>query len=124
MQMLNQILINGISEPALIRECLLLELLHSYIHLSVAIVLRSLWTKLESVSKNIVFLCRPLPLTVYQEPIATEVQLSEELLLSKEDMLALKYPSGLCCDSCIGIFAEFRVHADRLQKCWVLLQAK
>lgn len=124
MQMLNQILINGITGPALIRECLHLELLHSYSHLSVAIVLRSLWTKLESVSKNIVFQCRPLSLTVTQEPIATEVQLSEELLLGKQDMLVLKYPSGLCCDSCVGIFTEFRVHADRRQKCWILLPTK
>lgn len=73
MQMLNQILINGIAGPALIRECPHLELLHSYINLSVAIVLRSLWTKHESVPKNIAFQCRPLSLTVYREPIATEV---------------------------------------------------
>lgn len=73
MQMLNQILINGITGPALIRECPHLELRHSYIHLSVAIVLRSLWTKHERVSKNIVFQCRPLSLTLYQEPIAAAV---------------------------------------------------
>lgn len=72
MQMLNQILINGITGPALIRECPHLELLHSYIHLSVAIVLRSLWTKHECVSKNIVF-SADLSLTRYQEPIAAAV---------------------------------------------------